>query len=77
VDFVRKIISMQHQNKYTSIITILHNMEDLSKLTIRLANGKLVAYKMSQKMGQKEVTSSSKCIILTCEEKKKKMKDKK
>ena len=32
-DIVRKIISVLPQKKYASIITILHNMEDLSTMT--------------------------------------------
>jgi hypothetical protein len=33
VNIVRKIISVLPQQKYGSIITILHNMENLSKMT--------------------------------------------
>jgi hypothetical protein len=33
-DIVRKIISLLPQQRYGSIITILHNMEDLSKMTL-------------------------------------------
>ena len=32
-DIMRKIISVLPQKKYESIITILHNMEDLSNMT--------------------------------------------
>jgi hypothetical protein len=32
-DIVRKIISLLPQQRYGSIITILHNMEDLSNMT--------------------------------------------
>jgi hypothetical protein len=32
-DIVRKIISLLPQQRYGSIITILHNMEDLSTMT--------------------------------------------
>jgi DNA replication protein DnaC len=32
-DIVRKIISLLPQQRYVSIITILHNMEDLSTMT--------------------------------------------
>ena len=32
-DIVRKIISLLPQRRYGSIITILHNMEDLSNMT--------------------------------------------
>ena len=34
VDIARKIISVLPQKKYASIITILHNMEDLSTMTL-------------------------------------------
>jgi hypothetical protein len=33
VDIVRKIISHLPQQRYESIITILHNLEDLSQMT--------------------------------------------
>ena len=47
VDIARKIISMLAQKKYASIITILHNMEDLSNMTPAFVIGKLVAFEMS------------------------------
>ena len=47
VDIVRKIISVQPQKKYASIITILHNMEDLSTMTPTKVIGKIVAFEMS------------------------------
>ena len=74
-DIVRKIISVLLQKKYASIITILHNMEDLSTMTPGIVIGKLVAFEMSRKMGQEEASSSSKGKALACSEKKK-MKDK-
>jgi hypothetical protein len=40
-DFVRKIISLLPQQRYGSIITILHNMEDLSTMTPTIVIGKL------------------------------------
>jgi hypothetical protein len=46
-DIVRKIISLPPQQKYGSIITILHNLEDLSKMTLTLLVGKIVAFDMS------------------------------
>ena len=70
-DIVRKIISVLPQKKYASIITILHNMEDLSTMTLGIVIGKIVAFKMSHKMGQDEASSSSKGKALTCSEKKK------
>ena len=51
VDIVRKIISMLSQKKYASIITILHNMDDLSTMTLGIVIGKLVAFEMSHKNG--------------------------
>ena len=62
---------MLPQKKYTSIITILHNMEDLSTMTPAIVIGKIVAFEMSRKMGQEEASSSSKGKALTCSEKKK------
>jgi U3 small nucleolar RNA-associated protein 14 len=59
------------QKKYASIITILHNMEDLSNMTPAIVIGKLVAFEMSFKMGQEEASSSSKGVVLTCSEQKK------
>ena len=70
-DIVRKIISVLPQKKYASIITILHNMEDLSNMTPGIAIGKLVAFEMSRKMGQEEASSSSKGKALACSGKKK------
>jgi hypothetical protein len=35
-DIVRKIISLLPQQRYGSIITIFHNLEDLSQMTRRL-----------------------------------------
>ena len=74
-DIMRKIISVLPQKKYASIITILHNMEDLSNMTPGIVIGKLVAFEMSRKMGQEEASSSSKGKALACSEHKK-MKDK-
>jgi len=76
-DIVRKIITVLPQKKYASIITILHNLEDLSTMTPAILIGKLVAFEMSRKMGQEdEASSSSKTSALTCHEHKK-MKGKK
>ena len=69
-DIVRKIISVLPQKKYASIITILHNMEDLSTMTPAIVIGKIVAFEMSRKMGQEEASSSSKDKALACSEKK-------
>jgi pyruvoyl-dependent arginine decarboxylase (PvlArgDC) len=59
------------QKKYASIITILHNMKDLSTMTPGIVIGKIVAFEMSRKMGQEEASSSSKGKALACSEKKK------
>jgi hypothetical protein len=40
-DIVRKIMSLLPQQRYGSIITILHNMEDLSTMTPTIVIGKL------------------------------------
>jgi hypothetical protein len=45
-DIVRKIITVLPQKKYASIITILHNLEDLSTMTPAILIGKLVAFEM-------------------------------
>jgi hypothetical protein len=57
-NIVRKIIPLQPQQKYGSIITILHNLEDLSQMTSMLMTGKIVAFEMSRKMGQGEEPTS-------------------
>jgi hypothetical protein len=49
-DIVRKIISLLPQQIYGSIITILHNMEDLSTMTPTIVIGKIATFEMSQKM---------------------------
>ena len=67
---------MLPQKKYASIITILHNMENMSTMTLALVIGKIVAFEMSHKIGQEETSSSSKGKALACSEKKK-MKGKK
>jgi hypothetical protein len=47
VDVVRKIISLLPQQRYWSIITILHNMEDLSTMIPTIVIGKIAAFEMS------------------------------
>jgi hypothetical protein len=71
VDIVRKIISLLPQQKYGSITTILHNMEDLSQMTPTIVIGKIAAFEMSQKMGQQEEPTSSRPYSFACDEKKK------
>ena len=70
-DIVRKIISVLPQKKYASIITILHNMENLSTMTPGIVIGKIVAFEISWKMDQEKASSSSKGKALACSEKKK------
>ena len=74
MDIVRKIIFVLPQKKYASIVTILHNMEDLSTTTPAIVIGKIVAFKMSRKMGQEEASLSSKGKALACGKKKMKSK---
>jgi hypothetical protein len=75
VDIVRKIISLLPQQKYGSIVTILHNLEDLSQMTHTLLIGEIMSFEMSHKMGQEEPTLS-RTYAFTCDEHKK-MKGKK
>jgi hypothetical protein len=67
-DIVRKIISLLPQKKYVSIITILHNLEDLSQMTMAIVIGKNVAFEMSRKMGQEEEPTSSRSYAFACDE---------
>jgi hypothetical protein len=61
-DIMRKIISL--------LITILHNLEDLSQMTPTLLIRKIVTFEMSHEMGQENPTSS-KTYACTCVEHKK------
>jgi hypothetical protein len=45
-DIVRKIISLLPQQRYGSIITILHNMEDWSTITPTIIIGKITAFEI-------------------------------
>jgi hypothetical protein len=69
-DIVRKIISLLPQQRYGSIITILHNMEDLSTMTPTIVIGKIVAFEMSRKMGRQKEPTSSRPYAFTCDERK-------
>jgi hypothetical protein len=71
-NIARKIISLPPQQRYGSIITILHNLEDLSQMTPR----KIAAFEMSRKIGQQEEPNSSKPYAFAYDEHKK-MKGKK
>jgi DNA replication protein DnaC len=73
-DIVRKIISLLPQQRYGSIITILHNMEDLSKMTPTIVIGKIAAFEMSWKMGRQEESTSSRPYAFACDERKGKKK---
>jgi hypothetical protein len=73
-DIVRKIISLLPQQRYRSIITILHNMEDLSTMTTTIVIGKIAAFEMSQKMCRGEQPTSSRPYAFACDERKGKKK---
>jgi hypothetical protein len=73
-DIVRKIISLLPQQKYEIIITILHNMEDLSQMTPTIVIGKIAAFEMSRKMGWQEEPTSSRPYAFACDERKGKKK---
>jgi hypothetical protein len=72
-NIVRKIISLLPQQRYGSIITILHNMDDLSTMAPTILIGKIASFEMSQKMGQEEPTSS-RPYTFACDENKGKKK---
>jgi hypothetical protein len=63
VNIVRKIISLLPQQKYGSIITILHHLEDLNQMTLTLLIEKIMAFEMSQKMCQEESTPLKPCLF--------------
>jgi hypothetical protein len=71
---VRKIISLLPQQRYGSIITILHNMEHLSTMTPTIVIGKIVAFEMSRKMCRREEPTSSRPYAFVCDERKGKKK---
>jgi hypothetical protein len=71
-NIARKIISLPPQQRYGSIITILHNLEDLSQMT----PGKIAAFEMSRKIGQQEEPNTSRPYAFAYDEHKK-MKGKK
>jgi hypothetical protein len=66
-DIVRKIISLLPQQRYKSIITILHNMEDLSTTTPTIVIGKITTFEMSQKMCWGEEPTSSRPYTFACD----------
>jgi hypothetical protein len=73
-DIVRKIISLIPQQRYGSIITILHNMEGLSTMTPTIVIGKIAAFEMSIKMGRQEDPTSSRPYAFVCDKRKGKKK---
>jgi hypothetical protein len=73
-DIVTTIISLLQQQTYGSIITILHNMEDLSTMTPTIVIGKIAAFEMSQKIGWGEEPTSSRLYAFACDERKGKKK---
>jgi hypothetical protein len=73
-DIMRKIISLLPQQRYGSIITILHNMEDLSTMTPTIMIGKIAAFEMSRKMCRGEEPTSSRPYAFACDERKGKKK---
>jgi hypothetical protein len=60
-----------HNKKYGSIITILHNMEDLSQMTSTIVIEKIATFEMSRKMGRQEEPTSSRPYAFACDEKNK------
>jgi hypothetical protein len=73
-DIVRKIISLLPQQRYGRIITILHNMEDLSAMTPTIVIGKITAFEMSRRMCRGEEPTSSRSYAFACDERKGKKK---
>jgi hypothetical protein len=73
-DIVRKIVSLLPQQRYGSIITILHNMEDLSTMTPTIVIGKIAAFEMSRKKCRGEEPTSSRPYAFACDERKGKKK---
>jgi hypothetical protein len=47
-DIVRKIISLLPQQRYGSIITILHNLEDLCQMTLTIVIGKIATFEVTK-----------------------------
>jgi hypothetical protein len=70
-DIVRKIISLLSQQRYGSIITILHNMEDLITMAPTIVIRKIAAFEMLRKMGRQEEPTSSRPYAFACDEKNK------
>ena len=62
-DILRKILSVLPHSKYASIITILHNMEDLSNMIPTLVIGKLVAFEMFARWVKKKTLHQAKALL--------------
>jgi hypothetical protein len=73
-DIVRKIISMLPQQRYGSIITILHNMEDLSTMTPTIVIEKITDFEMSRKICRGDEPTLSRTYAFACDERKGKKK---
>jgi hypothetical protein len=69
-DTMTKIFSLLPQQRYGSIIKILHNMEELSQMTPTNVIEKIAVFEMSWKMGQQEEPTSSKSYAFACDERK-------
>jgi hypothetical protein len=67
-------ISLLPQQRYGRIITILHNMEDLSTITPTIVIGKITTFEMSSKMCRGEEPTSSRPYAFACDERKGKKK---
>jgi hypothetical protein len=74
VDIVRKIISLLSQQRYGTIIAILHNMEDLSTMTPTIVIEKIAAFEMSRKICRGEEPTSSRPYVVACDGRKGKKK---
>jgi hypothetical protein len=62
-DIARKIISLLPQQRYESIITILHIMEDLSTMTPTIVIRKIATFEISRKMCRREDTTTATVIF--------------
>jgi hypothetical protein len=71
VDIVRKIFSMLPHYKYASIITILHNKEDLNKMTQHFSSASQWHLKCHGRWVKKKLLHQAKSITLTCDKQKK------
>jgi hypothetical protein len=71
-DIVRKIISLLPQQRYVSIIIILHNMEDLSTMTPTIVIGKIAAFRCHEKcVGERSPLLQDHMLLHVMKEKRK------